>query len=476
MISKLETLPNEILLDIFCYLSWNKMLISLWSLNERINFLICLIFSKDKHGIIFNQTDLSYKIFSEILLPLICKSSLLSSVVKYIHFDGINTNSYNLISQSFFSNNDNKTFYFPNLKSLKVTQCLLSQSLIKTLSLLIHYQLDQLTLSLDERMIKFIRDPDDPSIIAHNKKKLITMFKQLIRQFFFPDKCQLICLRLDIADDDLPMNIHQCLILPSHSSTSSISNKFQYSCLTLRYLYIRIKYSCFLEHLIEHIPNIERLSVIFKRSINIESRSKSNMIISRKSNGNWFEKVPKLNYFTLKTILDNDIELDYLKWILNNLNHIEKLKVHLHFNRMDSFEDTMVKVHVVDASFIRQYCLPDIVTNIKSFHFYIVSQCQLLSNNIEKIINSFKIDQFFISRQLTNVTCYTDRIMSYQYISSSSIANIPPSVNGLIFSPNVFTWPNIQHVSINLHPSVYLLFERFDEMFPNSSHIKVYTG
>ncbi|CAM4767439.1 unnamed protein product [Rotaria magnacalcarata] len=422
MISKLETLPNEILLDIFCYLSWNKMLISLWSLNERINFLICLIFSKDKHGIIFNQTDLSYKIFSEILLPLICKSSLLSSVVKYIHFDGINTNSYNLISQSFFSNNDNKTFYFPNLKSLKVTQCLLSQSLIKTLSLLIHYQLDQLTLSLDERMIKFIRDPDDPSIIAHNKKKLITI------------------------------------------------------CLTLRYLYIRIKYSCFLEHLIEHIPNIERLSVIFKRSINIESRSKSNMIISRKSNGNWFEKVPKLNYFTLKTILDNDIELDYLKWILNNLNHIEKLKVHLHFNRMDSFEDTMVKVHVVDASFIRQYCLPDIVTNIKSFHFYIVSQCQLLSNNIEKIINSFKIDQFFISRQLTNVTCYTDRIMSYQYISSYSIANIPPSVNGLIFSPNVFTWPNIQHVSINLHPSVYLLFERFDEMFPNSSHIKVYTG
>ncbi|CAF4762701.1 unnamed protein product, partial [Rotaria sp. Silwood2] len=35
MISKLETLPNEILLNIFCYLSWDKMLISLWSLNRR---------------------------------------------------------------------------------------------------------------------------------------------------------------------------------------------------------------------------------------------------------------------------------------------------------------------------------------------------------------------------------------------------------------------------------------------------------
>ncbi|CAF1204286.1 unnamed protein product [Rotaria magnacalcarata] len=147
------------------------MLISLWPLNERTNFVICLIFSKDNHGIIFNQTDLSYKRFSEILLPLICKSSLLSSVVKYIHFDGINTSSYNLISQSFFSNTDNKTFYFPNLKPLEVTQCLLSQSLIKTFSLLIHYQLDQLTLRLDECMIEFIRDPDDSSIIAHNKSK-----------------------------------------------------------------------------------------------------------------------------------------------------------------------------------------------------------------------------------------------------------------------------------------------------------------
>lgn len=47
MINKLETLPNE-----------------------RINFLIFLILTKDKRGIIFTQTDLSDKnIFSEILLP-----------------------------------------------------------------------------------------------------------------------------------------------------------------------------------------------------------------------------------------------------------------------------------------------------------------------------------------------------------------------------------------------------------------------
>lgn len=139
-----------------------------------------------------------------------------------------------------------------------------------------------------------------------------------------------------------------------------------------------------------------------------------------------------MNYFTLKTIIASDIELDYLKWILNNLNHIEKLKVHLQINPMFSFENSTVKVHVVDANFIRQYCLPDIITNIKIFHFYIKSPCQFISNIIEKIINSFKVDQFFISRQLTNVTCFNDSIMSYQYLSSSSIVNMPPDIDGLM--------------------------------------------
>ncbi|CAF1180558.1 unnamed protein product [Rotaria sordida] len=90
------------------------------------------------------------------------------------------------------------------------------------------------------------------------------MLKQLIRQFF-PNKCQLIYLRLDIADGNSPVNIYQCLILSSHPSASSISNKMQYCCLTFRHLYICLKHTCFLEHLIEHITNIEPLSITFKR-------------------------------------------------------------------------------------------------------------------------------------------------------------------------------------------------------------------
>ncbi|CAF3015196.1 unnamed protein product [Rotaria sp. Silwood2] len=88
------------------------------------------------------------------------------------------------------------------------------------------------------------------------------MFKKLICQLF-SDKCQLISLQLDIDDDNNPLNIHQCFTLCSHSSSKSISNKIQYCCLTLHYLYVCLKYTYFLEHLIEHIPNIEQLSVIF---------------------------------------------------------------------------------------------------------------------------------------------------------------------------------------------------------------------
>ncbi|CAF1553588.1 unnamed protein product, partial [Rotaria sp. Silwood1] len=58
MISKLETLPYEILLDIFSYLSWDKILISLWSINRRINYVIYSVFSMKNSGIVFNQSDL----------------------------------------------------------------------------------------------------------------------------------------------------------------------------------------------------------------------------------------------------------------------------------------------------------------------------------------------------------------------------------------------------------------------------------
>ncbi|CAF4520212.1 unnamed protein product [Rotaria sp. Silwood2] len=301
------------------------------------------------------------------------------------------------------------------------------------------------------------------------------MVRKLISQLF-SDKCQLILLRLDIGDDDNPLNIHECLTSCSHPSSTSISNKNQYCCWTLRYLYVGLKYTSFLEHLIEHIPNIERLSVSFKKWLDLEFRSRSDIQTLIKSNGNWFEKVSKLNYFALKVFIHSDFEFAYLKWILNNLNHIEKFKLHLVIHKM--YSDTMIKEYIVDANFIRQYCLSDVLINIKHFQFYIVSECQLLlSNNIEQIINSFKTHQFFIDHQWTNVTCLFDPYKSYQHLSSfSSNVNKLHFMNGLVFDSNIFTWPFIKSISIDLHPFLYLFLEQFNELFPNVSHIKVYTG
>ncbi|CAF2099858.1 unnamed protein product [Rotaria magnacalcarata] len=107
MTNKLEILPNEIFLNIFLYFSWDEVLISFWSLNKRINNLICSIFEINKNGIIFNKPDI-------------------------------------------FSHNDKSILCFPNLKLLYITRCLLSQSLIQTLSFLIQYQLNELTLTFDE--------------------------------------------------------------------------------------------------------------------------------------------------------------------------------------------------------------------------------------------------------------------------------------------------------------------------------------
>jgi uncharacterized protein YlzI (FlbEa/FlbD family) len=77
---------------------------------------------------------------------------------------------------------------------------------------------------------------------------------------------------------------------------------------------------------------------------------------------------------------------------------------------------------IVDGNFLDKYCMPDILINLINFDFYIVSKCKLLfENDIQRIIDSFKTDQFFIYRYWINIQCYFDPIMSYQHISSTTL-------------------------------------------------------
>ena len=155
---RFETLPNEVLLIIFSYLSWLEMLTCLWSLNNRINYLICSIVSKNDNkkssGIIIKESGLSYNKCYSRLFPLFNHSSF-CSCIRRMRFDGTNSIACDINYQwIFFENNNKKVLRFPNVESLIVTQCWLSESLIENLSLLIRHQLDELTLIFDKEMFK----------------------------------------------------------------------------------------------------------------------------------------------------------------------------------------------------------------------------------------------------------------------------------------------------------------------------------
>ncbi|CAF4165809.1 unnamed protein product, partial [Rotaria sp. Silwood2] len=155
MITKLETLPNEILLNIFSYLPWFDMLTSLWSLNIRFNFLVCSILSINDNQLnsgLLISNGLSYNKCCSILFPLISSSSSLSSSIQRIHFDDTFSTASNLCYEWLF--NGKHILRFPNLKSLILTRCGSLEPIIQSLSHLIEHQLDELTLTFDRQAFK----------------------------------------------------------------------------------------------------------------------------------------------------------------------------------------------------------------------------------------------------------------------------------------------------------------------------------
>lgn len=129
--------------------------------------------------------------------------------------------------------------------------------------------------------------------------------------------------------------------------------------------------------------------------------------------------------FTLNSSIENDFQFAYLKWLLNNVSHVIKLELQLYSNGIWSTHQhqTIWKL-VIDADFIRQYCLPDQIINLRDFQFYICKRYQLLISDIEKIKNSFRIHPFFINHQWTNVECFYHQKEFYQHIFSSTLRKL----------------------------------------------------
>ncbi|CAF1480169.1 unnamed protein product [Adineta steineri] len=472
MISRFESLPNEILFIIFCNMSWSELLICFWSLNKRLDLLIYSFLSrinnKENSGLVFIQPGLSFKKCHSTLFPLICQSSL-SSSIRRMHFDETYSNSCELVNEWLFDNK-RKSLRFLNIKSLILTRCLLVKSLIDTLLFLIKHQLDELTLIFDKDMTQVLRYPYKSSNMEFEAGELVAMFKELIEELF-SDKCRLTSLKLDIVCDDYSFHFCQCLKLRDDIHSDLILNSKQIYCPNLRRLHIHINGTFFLENLIQYVPLLEQLIVVSRFSLIYCPRSTSYIKTLIETNGNWFKKVSKLKCFTLKSVVSNDLEFAYLKWLLNNVNHIEKL--HIHLRSKDYFErDEIIWNSIIDANFVYKYCLPDEIINLRQFHFYIISKCKPLKNTNDEIIHSFKIHPFFLNRQWTNVKCFVDPIISYQHLSSSLTYKMK-FYDGFIQSPQWISQSNTRYVWIDLHPSLHLFLEQFNELFPNVFCIKV---
>jgi len=116
------------------------------------------------------------------------------------------------------------------------------------------------------------------------------MFEEFTRKLF-SNKCHLTSLELDISNDDTCVHIHKFLSLPSNINSDVIHNEVVTHCKSLRYLKIDLIDGSFLENLIEHVPNLEILSVQFKHTLMKGLSDEPQMKRFASSIINWYTKV-----------------------------------------------------------------------------------------------------------------------------------------------------------------------------------------
>jgi hypothetical protein len=118
------------------------------------------------------------------------------------------------------------------------------------------------------------------------------MLKQLLCQLFSA-QCKLKSLQLDISNEFKNGFIHTCLPSNSYHSSNFIQYQLQSCCMTLRRLHIRLNQTCFLENLIEYVPNLEEMSVEFDYTMDSYVLKTLNIERLSELNENWFNKVRK---------------------------------------------------------------------------------------------------------------------------------------------------------------------------------------
>ncbi|CAM4989521.1 unnamed protein product, partial [Rotaria socialis] len=128
MLSRLENLPDEILLMILSHIRWFELIESFWSLNQRFNALIHLKFSLNKNQIVISHRDVSFNRCHMIITSSMYNLSSLFARIESIDIDGHYSNCCNIISEWIFHE---KNIRFINLKRLILTQCYFTERLIE---------------------------------------------------------------------------------------------------------------------------------------------------------------------------------------------------------------------------------------------------------------------------------------------------------------------------------------------------------
>ncbi|CAF1669954.1 unnamed protein product [Adineta ricciae] len=228
---------------------------------------------------------------------------------------------------------------------------------------------------------------------------------------------------------------------------------------------------CFLEHLIHHVPNLEKLSVVCTH-LQLDEVRRLDVETFRASDEGWIYKVPKLKYFMLKSGIDDATELNHLKWLLNNLRHISKLRIYLKY-RVGWLRNSHSNIsNTIDTNFIRQYCLPGILSNLKDFYLYIGQPFATSTTEMERINDEFTNNLLFLNGQYIKFQVIHDQKRSYQHIFSSNLDQSQFLAQSLV-EQNRYECSDIQNIRFDLDQSFCRDLKQFSKSSLNISSISV---
>jgi hypothetical protein len=132
-----------------------------------------------------------------------------------------------------------------------------------------------------------------------------------------------------------------------------------------------------------------------------------------------------LKCFSLKSYIKGNEEFRYLKWLLNNVHHVRTL--HLCLESESAYrQGHSLWGSLIDAHFVRQYCLPDVIPNLIDFKFSLTWECPMSVDDIAKIRHSFQTDPFFVGRHWSKIQCFYDPGYRRQRLFSSWSFNTLP--------------------------------------------------